>query len=246
MGCDRPEPRIPAAGGRGGELVGAYAAVYSERTFGDAVVPVCNLAAFCVLEPHRLHSLRLIRPLLAQTGYAFTDFSPSGNVVAMNERLGFRRLDTSTRLVVNLPGVAGSGTRVTGDPVRLQATLVGRDAAVYRAHRDAPAAHHLLVTRSDRYGYLVFRRDRRKRLPLFASPLYAGGDRELIAEAWSGIRGHLLARGFVFTLAERRILGFARGVGRELGDPRAKMYRGERIDPDALDYLYSELALVRW
>ena len=39
----------------------------------------------------------------AQDGYHFTDLSPSGNVVALNERLSFRFLDTTTALVPNLP-----------------------------------------------------------------------------------------------------------------------------------------------
>lgn len=225
-----------------GSIVGVYAAVYAVR----AGVTVCNLAAFCVLEPYRAQGLLLIRALISQKGVAFTDLSPSGNVVAMNERLGFRRLDTGTRLLVNLPGRAGRGTRVTSDPAALAAALTGADAAVYRDHRHARAARHLLVTRGDRHGYLVYRRDRRKRLPLFASALYVGGDRALVAEAWNGVRAHLLRRGIPFTLAERRILGFARGAGRELADPRAKMYRGEGVDPETIDYLYSELALVSW
>ena len=53
-----------------------------------------------------MHSLRLLRELLRQKGYVFTDLSPSGNVPAMNERLGFRHLDVSTRLVVNRPSAS--------------------------------------------------------------------------------------------------------------------------------------------
>ena len=70
-----------------GRIVGVYVAVYS---FTAGRLPVCNLAAFCVLEDHRAHSLRLVRALLAQKGFVFTDLSPSGSVPAMNERLGVR------------------------------------------------------------------------------------------------------------------------------------------------------------
>lgn len=225
-----------------GTIVGVYAAVYSMR----GGVAICNLAAFCVLEPYRAQGLRLIRTLLAQKGLVFTDLSPSGNVVAMNERLGFRRLDTSTRLLANIPGRVERGTRVTSDPATLAATLVGTDADVYRDHASTSAARHILVRRGDRYGYLVYRRDRRKRLRLFASPLYVGGDRDLVVDAWGRIRAHFLRRGLPFTLVEHRILGGVRGPGREITAPRAKMYRGEGVDPGAIDYLYSELALVEW
>ena len=117
MGADRwlPVARPPWSAGpnRGFRLivddvvVGAYAAVYSSRETPEGALHVCNLAAFFVLPEYRPHSLRLVRALLGQKGYLFTDLSPSGNVPAMNERLGFARLDTATRLAVNVAGRAG-------------------------------------------------------------------------------------------------------------------------------------------
>ncbi|WP_312676441.1 hypothetical protein [Microbacterium sp.] len=230
-----------------GELVGVYAAVFSQRPTADgAPVRVCNLAAFCVREEHRMHSVRLIRALLAQRDCQFTDLSPSGNVVAMNERLGFRRLDTGTRLIVNVPR-RGRGIRISADPEVLAATLRGRDREIHRDHTSAAAARHLLVQHGDDYAYLVFRVVTRKRLRAFAAPLYAGGDRALLERAWPQVRSHLLTRhGLPFVLAERRILGFATGIGAELTQPRPKMVRGDLMPDDAVDYLYSELVLVDW
>lgn len=230
-----------------GVLVGVYAAVYSERDVDGATVPFCNLAAFCVLEEHRTHSLRLVRALLGQKGYVFTDLSPSGNVIALNERLGFRRLDTATSLVANLPRPPRRGTRVTTAPAALDRVLTGRDAEVYRDHRQAPAAQHLLVERDGAHGYLMFRRDRRKRLPLFATPLYAGGDPGCLEAAWPAVGSYLLRHGLPVTLAERRILGFTPGgPGRELAQPRPKMFRAKDVGAESIDHLYSELTLVRW
>jgi hypothetical protein len=227
-------------------IVGAYAAVYSRRMVGGSAHDVCNLAAFCVLEEHRAHSVRLVRALLAQRGYVFTDFSPSGNVVAMNERLGFWRLDTSARLVANLPAVERGTIRVTDAPHELGARLGGAEARAYRDHREAAAARHLLVDDGENWAYLVYRRERRKRLPLFAVPLHAGGDRQLLLAAWPQVGAHLLRCGFPLTLAERRVLGFAPpGPGRFV-DNRPKMVRSKEVDATGIDYLYSELALVEW
>ncbi|WP_345801198.1 hypothetical protein AAIB33_17300 [Microbacterium sp. AZCO] len=228
-------------------LAGAYAAVYSEREVDGATVAFCNLAAFCVREEHRPHSLRLIRPLLDQKGYVFTDLSPSGSVVELDRRLGFTALDTSTRLVANVPRLPRRGVRATSDPAVIEATLRGRDAAAYRDHREAPAARHVVVVRGADYAYLVYRRDRRKGLRLFASPLYVGGDRDLLRREWSVVRSHLLLRARLpFTLAERRVLGFAAPLGAELRHPRPKMVRGAAVAPEDVDYLYSELALLEW
>lgn len=231
----------------GDQVVGVYAAVRAVREGGGGPVPVCNLAAFCVLEEHRVHSVRMIRALLKQREVQFTDLSPSGNVVAMNERLGFARLDTSTRLVLNMPAHAPKGVELSSDPAVLAAVLQGGDARIHHDHRSAAAARHLLVQCGGRYAYLVYRAHSLKRLRLFALPLYAGGDRVLLEEAWGAVRAHLLRHDRLpFTLAERRLLGFAHGIGRELRSPRARMVRGQGLDPADVDYLYSELALVEW
>lgn len=227
-------------------VVGAYVAVYSRRTVDASVVSVCNLAAFCVLPDHRAHSLRLVRKMLAQRGYVFTDLSPSGNVPALNDRLGFTRWDTATRLVTNLPCRARRDVAVLERKADIAEILAEADARVFEDHQDAAAARHLVVQTDEGYGYLIYRRDRRRRLPLFASPLYVGGSAEILADAWPSVAGVLLRRGLTFTLGERRILGFVpSGPGRDLRDPRPKMYKGS---PDSApkDYLYSELVLLQW
>lgn len=194
-----------------------------------------------------MHSLRLVRALLKQRDVVFTDFSPSGNVVAMNERLGFQRLGGGTRLVLNLPHRRKAGVRVSQDPDLLAATLRGRDAEVYRDHRAAPAARHLLVQRGGDYAYLVFRVDSRKRLRLFATPLYVGGDHALLRAAWRQVRTRLLlAHRLPFTLAEQRLLHFAPPLGAALRHPRPKMVRGSSLPAAEIDYLYSEFALLEW
>lgn len=230
-----------------GRVVGAYLTVKSQRDFGAEPVEVCNLGAFCVLDDYRPHSIRLLRAVLAQKGFTFTDFSPSGNVVGLNERLGFSHFDTSTRLVVNRPAVPRRHIVLSSDPQRLDAVLGESDRKIFHDHRSAPAARHLLVETPGGHAYLVFRRDRRKHLPWFASPLYVGGDGAVLARAWPAVGSYLLGRhGLPFTLAERRILGFSPGRGFDLKKPRAKMFRGGPLSPESMDYLYSELTLVEW
>jgi len=125
--------------------------------------------------------------------------------------------------------------------------LSGRDARVHAEHRDATAAHHIVAIREGTYGYLVVRKDRRKRLPLFASPLYVGGSQDLLRAAWPQIGSHLLLRhAALATLAERRVLGFSPTIGFDLTAPRAKMLRSKTVRAESVDYLYSELTLLEW
>lgn len=230
-----------------GTIVGVYLAVYSAREVDGVQRRFCNLAAFCVLEDYRAHSFRLMRAILAQKGFEFTDFSPSGNVVALNKRLGFTALDTATRLAPNLPCLPRRGLTVTENPRLIAGVLTGRDARVYRDHLDAPAARHIVAIAQGEYAYLVARKDRRKRLPLFSSPLYVGGSRELLRRAWPQIGSHLLLRHVeLATLAERRMLGFAPVLGIDVGMPRSKMVRSATVPAEDVDYLYSELTLLQW
>lgn len=228
-------------------IVGAYVAVYSERDVDGEQRRFCNLAAFCVLEDYRPHSFRLMRAILAQQGYEFTDFSPSGNVVALNERLGFAALDTATRLAPNLPRLPRRGLTVSDDPAVVAGVLSGQDARVHRDHRHAPAARHIVAIAHGEYSYLVVRKERRKGLPVFSSLLYVGGSRELLRSAWPQVGSHLLVRhGALATLAERRVLGFLPAFGVDLETPRVKMFRSSTVPANAIDYLYSELTLLEW
>jgi hypothetical protein len=84
-------------------------------------------------------------------------------------------------------------------------------------------------------------------MPLFASPLHVGGDPLVLEHAWPVVSAHLLRERLPVTLAERRVLGFTPpGPGRELSAPRVKMYKGTLPPGREVDYLYSEMTLLRW
>src|SRR6478735_4047086 len=119
-----------------GSIVGAYLAFYSERTIDDKTENFCNLAAWCVREEHRAQGLKLLRKMLGQRGYHFTDLSPSVNVVALNTRLKFTTLDNTTEVVVNAPVIfARAGVRVITEPDEIESALTDRDRAIYLDHR---------------------------------------------------------------------------------------------------------------
>ena len=171
-----------------GRVVGAYLAVYSERMIDGRPRRICNLGTWCVAEEHRASGLRLLRSLLRQRGYTFTDLTPNPNVVALNTRLGFAALDTARALVPNMPWpIRSNGVRVVDTPNEIDGLLSGQDQTIYRDHA-ATAAHHVVLTKGDRSCYVMFRRDcgRIKRRPLFASILYVG------TRCFSGVRAAFL------------------------------------------------------
>ena len=229
-----------------GLVVGAYLAIYSDRVIDGHLERFCNLAAWCVLEKFRSHGLRLVHAMLAQQGFHFTDLSPSGNVVALNKRLNFRSFDTTTALVPNLPWPGPAHTRVTSDPEVIGRTLRDRDLEIYRDHVATSASRHIVVQRGDEYCYLIVRRDRRKRLPVFASILYVSNI-DLFEDVARAVFRHLLLRHRALaTLAEIRVVGIRPPMSIALMSARPKMYRSDRLRPEQIDYLYSELACLAW
>ncbi|HEY8472304.1 MAG TPA: hypothetical protein VIL37_06655 [Natronosporangium sp.] len=227
-------------------VVGVYLAYYAERPIDGRLERFCNLGAWCVLPEHRFHGLRLLKALLAQEGYHFTDLSPSGSVVGINARLGFQRLDSTTAVIPNLPWPSWPGrVEISADPAVIEATLTGPELELYRDQAGAAGARHLVIRRGDRWCYVILRRDRRKRLPIFASILYVS-DPELFRELVRPLTRHLLLRwGVLATLAELRVVKHRPAWSVRMAG-RPKMFRSDRLGPDQIDNLYSELVCLAW
>lgn len=230
-----------------GVVVGACLAFYSERIVDGETEHFCNLGALCVDPDSRLHVLRLLRAVLSQPGYTFTDLSPSGNVVALNERLGFKYLDTTTALVVNAQlARRPRGSYVIADRAEIERRLQGDALRVFMDHKDAAAARHALLVDGPGHCYVVFRKVRRKRLPVFSSILYVS-DQSVFARSSGALFAHMLFRhGALATLAELRVVGERPSRSILLETSRPKMYKSARLGPENIDYLYSELTSLAW
>lgn len=228
-----------------GRVVGVALAFYADRTSAGRTRRVCNLGAWCVDDAYQAHGLRLLRALLGQRDLHFTDLSPSGNVVALNERLKFRHLDTTTKLVPNLP-LPPLAVRASTDHERIATLLTGRERRIFEDHRGAVAARHVVLEVGGRPLYVMHRKERRKGLPVFASLLHVS-DPAMFARAWPRLSSHLLGQGALATLVEQRVVaGWAPPGGLTLTRPRPKMFRGDDLEAEDVDYLYSELTCVAW
>jgi hypothetical protein len=231
----------------GNTLVGAMLAFYSIRTIDGVDEPFCNLGAWCVREDYRAHSIRMMKAVLDQKGFTLTDLSPSGTVVPLNERLKFQHLDTTTALIPGLPYPTLPGRiQISTDPADIQRKLTGGQLKIYLDHANAAAANHLLLTRENETCYVIYRRDRRKGLPVFASILYVGNP-DLFAAAVPQLSRHLLFRhGILATLAELRVVTYRPRFSKLLSAPRRKMFKSSHLKPEQIDNLYSELVCVAW
>jgi len=226
-----------------GKVVGAYLAMYSERVIDGRLTRFCNLGAWCVAEGHRANGLRMLRTLLRQKGYIFTDLTPNPTVVELNDRLGFARLDTTTALVPNTPWpVRRRGVRVIDRANEIERSLTGNELAIYRDHVST-AAHHAVLAKNGENCYVMYRRDSYKNLPLFATILHVSSPDLFRNCAPHFYRYLLLHRGIPATLAESRVVGHK--PAKSVAVPgRTRMYLGEDLAPTQIDYLYSELTCL--
>jgi hypothetical protein len=231
----------------GDAVVGAHLAFYSDREIDGRRERFCNLGAWCVLPEHRFHALRLLKALLAQDGYHFTDLSPSGNVVGLNTRLGFEFLDTTTTVIPNLPwpSLPGRDT-ISEDPALIERTLTGADLEHYRDHAGADAARHLLLMRGGEHCYVIFRKDERKGLRLFTSLLHVSNPELLRAMSGPFCRHMLVRHRAAATLVERAVADLRPPLSRTVDSPRRKMFRSPSLEAAQIDYLYSELVCLSW
>jgi hypothetical protein len=226
-----------------GRIVGAYLASYSVREIDGRRRRICNLGAWCVDEQHRATGLRMLRSLLRQRGYTFTDLTPNADVVALNTRLGFVALDTSTAMVLNMAWpVRSRAVRIVDSPGEIDKMLSGNDQQIYRDHV-ATAAHQVVATRGDRNCLIVFRRDSYRRLPLFATILHVSTPDVFGDCAPDFYRYLLVRRGIPATLVEMRVVGHRPSRSMMVAG-RPKMFSSDDLTSAQIDYLYSELTCL--
>lgn len=227
----------------GERVVGAYVAYYSERQIAGASERVCNLGTWAVHPDHRTEGLRLLRELLRQDGYTFTDLTPNPTVLRINSKLGFEPLGTHAVTVPNLPWLPLPGRgRIVSDPATLERELSDAELRLYRDHAGAAAVRHLLLIRDDERCYVALRRDVFRRLPICT--LLHVSDPGLLARMSGALSRHLLLRhGAVAHVVDEAIATYRPRLSLRKARVR-RMFRSDRVRPDQLDYLYSELACL--
>jgi hypothetical protein len=228
-------------------VVGIYLAIYSYRDIEGRQERFCSLAGWYVSPEYRAQSLLLLRAILAQPGYHFTDMRPNERVQKLNLRLGFRYLQAETALVPNLPWPAlpqkpaGERIRISSDPAVIQATLSGPARTFYADHATCRHARHLVLLRGEESCYVLWRMVARRNLKVFAWILYASNP-QLLRDGWRPLASRLLLRhGAAFTVVDTHVAGGRVRPWIVLPKQRQRrMFRGT-VAPETVDYLYSEI-----
>lgn len=225
-----------------GRIVGGIGAIYAERVINGRPERFCNITGWCVLESHRPQSMRLAMAVTSQSGWHFTDFSPTKVVGSMLGFLKFKPLDERQLVVLNLPTLPVSGAQVVSAPNRIEAELEALgDAATlqaYRDHRDIPWLSHRLVGKPGDWCHVVYKKGHFKGFPSAVTLHISHPDTFIRHHRVLG--AHLLLRGMISMQVEYRRIGRPLWPSAIRSGFNAKMVLSQTLSPDQIDLLYSE------
>lgn len=221
-----------------GQIVGGIGAYYMNRVIKGRIEKICNITSWCVLDAYRQQSMRLVMSVINQSGYHFTDFSPTKVVGETLRFLKFRPLDERQVVILNLPYTLFSSIKVLDKAADIGQALQGDALQIYRDHADFPWLSHVLIGKRGAWCHVIFKRQVYKRLP--AVVVYYLSDKKLFDRYLHRFSAYLLLHGYLTTHIECRFLKRLPVLSMVRSGFNAKLYLSENLIDDDIDYLYSE------
>ena len=228
-----------------GRIVGGIGAIYAERRVRGRPERFCNITSWCVLDAFRAQSMRLAMALTGQSGFHFTDLTPTEVVSRTLQFLKFKPMNERQAIWPNLPRpfAALAGVRVVTVPEEITRVLSIDDARAYRDHRHLAWLEHLAVGRMDAWCYVVWKRTRLK--GVMGAHILALSDPETFLRYHGALGSHLLVHyGLLYTRVESRLLPRLPRLRIELSGYRNKVFRSETLTAADMSNLYSELVAL--
>lgn len=222
----------------GGNIVGGIGACYAERRIQGRLERFCNITSWCVLDSHRQQSMRLAMALVGQSGFHFTDFSPTKIVSSTLQFLKFKPLDERQVVTLNLPWPVMDGLRIVSRPAEIEQSLQGDARQIYLHHAAFPWLQHRLLGDGQVWCHVIYRRKSFKGLP--AAFIVHASDAAMLVRGWRRLCRHLLYQGIASTHAEHRLLQCQPWPSWVRSGFNAKVYLSPTFGPEQIDYLYSE------
>jgi len=231
----------------GDRTVGFLGMIFSRRLINDKVEKFCNLTSWFVCKDYRSRAIFLILPLYAMKDYTITDLTPSKNVYKIQNKLGFKDLETKGRLLLpfgrRLFQPKYSPINLTHDLAAIRQKLEGQNLKFFNDHKHYPCFHFLL-TGKDRYCYIIYTKLRRKRIQHVH--LHYISDPDLFALAYRDIRKSILshAKARLLLIDSRFVKNKKLPLSISLPYRAPKQYISSTLKPEQIDNLYSELVML--
>ncbi len=237
------------------QVVGFVATTFSELATirGEKAKRFCNMSSWIVKDAYRGQSLALLSNILARRGLTITNLSPTPQVLKICQKLGFKTLDKSERIILPSPAPAlWRNVEVLTDRRAIEGALRGEPLKILRDHQ-LPHNRHALVCAPEGSCHVVMNRTWKTlkgklRLPMGRVHHVSAPDlfvRYLDRLDAVGDRTHFRVVALVvdeLALGRRSIWHSIRRPG----GPRTGAFRSDEVGEHDIDGLYSEAVLLNY
>jgi hypothetical protein len=230
----------------GERFVGYLGMIRSEMKIDGRVERFCNISSWIVLDEAQGAGAFLAMTLRRLNDTTITSFTSNERARKILLRLGFRQLDGSRAVlkprVRSLRKNWNRGEGVLLDPSEFEFRLEPAHRRILEDHRSY--ARHVFFEEEGAYCYAVF--TLRRRWGFRAVRFHYISNPQRFAVRWPEIQAALLRRqGAVFGETEVRLLmGIQPPSGSRIEPGAPRLYISDRLRPDQVPELYSELILL--
>jgi hypothetical protein len=228
---------------QGDRVEGYLGLLFSTRMIKGRVEKFCNITSWIVHKNYRSQSLRMLLELLKLTDYTITAFTPSEKVKVILQQLGFMKIETNQRILYPFLGTSFSNFRYRSifDLEEISQKLNPADRAILFDHRKFDC-HHVLLTGTDDYCYLVLKKRIYRHLP-FARVHYISSP-DFLLRAIELVRTRICWQLKVLGLiVDERYLG-GKTIRCSRAYPWQYYFKSKTLGQVDIDTLYSELIIL--
>ncbi len=233
------------------KVVGFNGTLFSRRIIDGREVRFCNLTSWVVKEQYRSEAMRLVFPILNLRNYTLTNLTMNDKAWSITKRLGFKNLDTNTRLLFPAPELTGTAKEdsmvIVSDQTRITEILDPMNLRIFRDHLQYECGH-LVIHDKYSYCYLLYTGKRYKKYnwEIPYGQIHYISNRSVFLKYLNKIKFHFLKnQKYLFLAVDERLIGnkpIPYSKVYQLKIPR--MYKSEILTGDQVDNLYSELVVL--
>ena len=231
----------------GDQTVGFLGMIFSRRRINGKIEKFCNLTNWYVQEQHRSRAISLLLPLFAMRDHTITDLTPSRKVYQIQKKLGFKDLDDRGRVLLpfgrRLFGPKSPPVHIFHEPSQIKQKLAGEHLIIFNDHLNYPCSH-LLAVAEDRYCYIIYAKQKNKRLTY--AHVHFISDPDFFSLVYRDIRQSIIAASNAcYILIESRFVrDLSLPISFSLSFRAPKQYLSSTLKPEQIDNLYSEILLL--
>jgi len=229
------------------QTVGFLGMIFSRRRIKGKLEKFCNITNWVVQEPYRNRAISLLLPLFAMQDYTIVDLTPARKVYQIQKKLGFKDLDARGRVLLpfgrRLFEPRSPRIQITHEPSQIRPKLAGEHLKIFNDHRTYPCSH-LLAAAEDRYCYIIYAKQKNKRLT-YAHVHYIS-DPDFFALVYRDIRQSLIAasKASYILIESRFVRDLSLPFSFSLSFRAPKQYLSSTLTPAQIDNLYSEIIIL--